>query len=217
MLAQTMESTRIVFSKTEKGRDEMSRRVYGLNPMQRRLLIIIDGSKDLDSIMDMIPAMVSSGQLQEIISFLLEQGFIVATEGEKMARSHLGGLSNAVASVPTPAPISAPALAAVPARVPPSDSGTAVAGAALTEDPATIRLVKDFMTTTAQTYLGLLSAPVIQRIEQTRTAAQLMAVAGHWNMALRDSPQGKRFASPYLDQVKAALVDGTMPLLGEVN
>lgn len=179
MLAQTIESTGIVFSKTEKGREEMSSRAHGLNPMQRRVLIIIDGSKDLETIIEMIPAMVPSGQLQEILGYLLEHGFITQVDSDARGQSHAG------------------------------------AGAALTEDPATIRLVKDFMTTTAQTYLGLLSAPLIQRVEQAKTATQLMAVAGHWNMALRDSQQGKRFASPYLEQVKSALATGAKPALGE--
>lgn len=173
----TMESTGVVFSKTEKGREEMAKRSHGLNPVQRRVLIIIDGSKSFEALAEMIPAMVSSGQLRDILAYLLEYGFIVAVEDEQKAQ------------MPIPA----------------SSSGTAAASAALTDDPAAIRLVKDFMTTTAQTYLGLLSAPLIQRIEQARTAPQLMSVAGQWNMALRDSAQGKRFADPYLEQVRSAL------------
>lgn len=173
----TMESTGVVFSKTEKGREEMARRSHGLNPVQRRVLIIIDGSKSFDALAEMIPAMVSSGQLRDILAYLLEYGFIVAVEDDQKAQ------------MPIPA----------------SSSGTTAASAALTDDPVAIRLVKDFMTTTAQTYLGLLSAPLIQRIEQARTAPQLMSVAGQWNMALRDSAQGKRFADPYLEQVRSAL------------
>jgi hypothetical protein len=75
----------------------------------------------------------------------------------------------------------------------------------LTQDPETIRQVKDFMATTAHTYLGLLSAEVIQRIERAKDAAQLMSVVGHWHMALRGSRQGSRFAGPYLDQVRRTL------------
>ncbi len=218
MLAHTMESTGIVFSKTEKGREEMASRSHGLNPMQRRVLILVDGSKDLDTLADMIPAMVPSGQLQEILTHLLEHGFIVASEGDRRAQTHAGGMRAGAPAPQAPQPQVPPASAPAAAN---AEAGPAQSGAAsgetgaLTEDPATIRLVKDFMTTTAQTYLGLLSAPVIQRIEQARTAPQLMAVAAHWNMALRDSHQGKRFASPYLEQVKSALTAGARPVLGE--
>ncbi|RJG01931.1 hypothetical protein [Noviherbaspirillum sedimenti] len=214
MLAQTMASTGLVFSKTEKGREEMSSRAHGLTPMQRRVLIIIDGSKDLETIIEMVPAMVPSGQLQEILSHLLEHGFIAQTDSDARGQSHAGALRATPVESAAPAP--APAARGNAPVVAPAASG-AEAGGVLTEDPATIRLVKDFMTTTAQTYLGLLSAPVIQRIEKAGTPAQLMAVAGHWNMALRDSPQGKRFASPYLDQVKSALVTGAKVVLGEAN
>jgi hypothetical protein len=211
MLAQTMESTGIVFSKTEKGREEMSRRVFGLTPLQRRALILIDGSKSLEVIVEMMPAMAQSGQLTEILAFLLEQDFIVPVAEDARSQSHAGALRAAPAAVPPPVQAGPVSASAAP---PAAGSDAARAGEDLSEDPATIRLVKDFMTTTAQTYLGLLSAQLIQRIEQAKTAAQLMAVAGHWNMALRDSQQGKRFAGPYLEQVKSALVAGARPALG---
>ncbi|MBS0308207.1 MAG: hypothetical protein JSS58_04470, partial [Proteobacteria bacterium] len=76
----------------------------------------------------------------------------------------------------------------------------------LADDPTTIRIVKDFMTTTAQTYLGLLGAGIIQRIERAKTAEQLLAVLGQWNMALHESTQGRRFAAGSLQQVKDALM-----------
>lgn len=215
MLAQTMGRTGIVFSKTDKGREEMTKRAYGLGPLQRRVLILIDGSKDLETLAEMIPALAAGGQLQEILEHLLQHDFIASIDSDAGSRTYPGKQSDVVNPADVPPAAAAPTD---PADLPQSPSVAAAgagAGTALTEDPATIRMVKDFMTTTAQTYLGLLSAPVIQRIEQARTAAQLMTVAGHWNMALRDSQQGKRFASPYLEQVKSALVAGAQPVLGD--
>lgn len=213
MLAQTMGRTGIVFSKTDKGREEMTKRAYGLSPLQRRVLILIDGSKDLETLADMIPAMVPAGQLQAILEYLLEHEFIVPVDNDAASRTYPGSqpVEPSSAAIAPRAAALADALNATQS-LPVAATGS---GTALTEDPATIRMVKDFMTTTAQTYLGLLSAPVIQRIEQARTAAQLMTVAGHWNMALRDSQQGKRFAGPYLEQVKSALVAGAQPVLGD--
>jgi hypothetical protein len=71
-----------------------------------------------------------------------------------------------------------------------------------------LRQVKDFMTITAQTYLGLLGADVIRHVELASDSTELLAAAGHWHMALHASRQGKRFATPYLEQVKNALVNG---------
>lgn len=213
MLAQTMGRTGIVFSKTDKGREEMTKRAYGLGPLQRRVLILIDGSKGLGTLAEMIPALVVGGQLQEILEHLLEHDFIAPVDGDAGSRTYPGTQSGveSPADMPPAAAVS-PDAGNLPLAPPVAAAGVG-AGTALTDDPATIRMVKDFMTTTAQTYLGLLSAPVIQRIEQARTAAQLMTVAGHWNMALRDSQQGKRFAGPYLEQVKSALVAGAQPVL----
>jgi hypothetical protein len=73
------------------------------------------------------------------------------------------------------------------------------------EDEETIRQVKDFMIVTAQTYLGLLGGEVIRRVELASDAQALLAAAGHWHVALHGSRQGKRFAAPYLEQVKTAL------------
>ena len=63
------------------------------------------------------------------------------------------------------------------------------------------------MTITTQTYLGLLGADMIRRIEHAQDAAQLMAVLGHWHMALQDSKHGSRFAAPYLAQIKQSLAE----------
>ena len=72
-------------------------------------------------------------------------------------------------------------------------------------DDTKLREVKDFMTTTAHTYLGLLSANLIRRIEHAKDAPQLIAMLGQWHMALCDSKHGKRFAASYLDQISAIL------------
>lgn len=164
------DSAHAVFVKTAKGHEEITQRRYGLNTRQRRVLIIMDGTKAVSSIREVIPG----DGLDEIISELAKQGFIaLASAGER----------NAVARFEK-------AVAHEPVRP---------------QDVEKIRQVKDFMTTTATTYLGLLSADVIHRIERAKGAAQLMTVVGHWHMALRESKQGSRFAGPYLEQVTVAL------------
>lgn len=182
-----MASTDIIYSKTEMGREEMATRAYGLNPSQRRILILVDGKKSANALAEMNPALAASGQVDAILTFLQEQGFIAATDGK---HSH----------PPEPQPTVAP-LPVAEEFVP---------------DAAKLRQVKDFMTTTAHTYLGLLSASLIQRIEQARTVDQLTSLVGQWNMALRDSAHGKRFADFYLEQVRAAL-KGNATLALEVS
>jgi hypothetical protein len=204
-------SPNTVFAKTSKGREEISQRQHGLTPSQRRVLIVIDGSKNFEEIIALIPAIIPHDQLEQIFSLLLQQGFIASMEDS--------------ADKPKLIVLEKPAPAAVLQAVEPTFQQQAVEptshhvapvlslmhsaasreDASLTKDPETIRQVKDFMATTAHTYLGLLSAEVIQRIERAKDAAQLMSVVGHWHMALRGSRQGNRFAGPYLEQVKRTL------------
>lgn len=143
-------------------------------------------------------------ELEEVISFLVEQGFIAQAENERRtAASAHADSSAALVSAQSGRYASAhrvltsnPVQRAASGRIDES---------ALLQDEEKIRQVKDFMTTTATTYLGLLSADVIHRIERAKGAAHLMTVVGYWHMALRESKQGNRFAGPYLEQVTAAL------------
>ena len=195
-------SPNTVFAKTSKGREEISQRQHGLTPSQRRVLIVIDGSKNFEEIVALIPAIIPYDQLEQIFSLLLQQGYIASMEDSADKPKLI------VLDRPAPAAVlqaveptthhAAPVLSLMP-------SANSQEDATLTRTPETIRQVKDFMATTAHTYLGLLSAEVIQRIERAKDAAQLMSVVGHWHMALRGSRQGSRFAGPYLEQVRRTL------------
>jgi hypothetical protein len=75
----------------------------------------------------------------------------------------------------------------------------------LTPDPQIIVTVKHLMETTANTYLGLMGAHVISRIQRCHSAEQLLGAAAHWHMALRESKIGIPVAKDLLDEVKAML------------
>ena len=184
MTGQTLDNMHAVFGKTQRGREELNQRGKGLNARQRSILILMDGARSLQ----MLTAIISPPELKETVPYLLKQGFIarptaataeVLTAEARPAPDNLGHADN-------------------------PDEGT-VPAVRLTQDAAKVRQVQDFMVTTTQTYLGLLGADVIKRIERAKNAEQLMAVVGHWHMALHDSRQGSRFAAPYLEQVKTSL------------
>ncbi|MEO6919674.1 MAG: hypothetical protein ABI171_11795 [Collimonas sp.] len=192
-----------VFAKTGKGRDEIARRCFGLPPRQRRVLIVMDGTKDLATIAEAI----SRDELAQAVLFLNEQGFIALTSSDaKMAES---GANRPRQKDPAATPELTTSRTSLIQKqaVPPAATDNAQA-----LDAPTLREVKDFMTTTAQTYLGLLAADLIQRIERTKNQEGLKSIVGQWHMALRDSKHGARFASSYLDQVTATL-SGNAPEL----
>lgn len=133
--------------------------------------------------LDAIAALIPAPELNAALAFLTRHGLIAPAD------SKAGPAEESAAMAPA---------AASRERIP-------------TGDPDTLKRVKDFMATTAHTYLGLLSAEVIQRIERARDGAQLMGVVGHWHMALCDSKQGARCAGPALEKVKRALFGDAAP------
>ena len=200
MHASTSHLSNAVFRKTEKGQEEVARRRFGLDMRQRRVLIMMDGTKSLAAIKELMP----NEGVGNIISFLIEQGFVASTQSN-MRKENAATVQSAPALVAAQPGLAGSTQRAAEPAAPKRARSNSIDAPGLLQDPQKIREVKDFMTTTATTYLGLLSAGVIHHIERAEGAAQLMAVVGPWHMALRESKQGNRFAGPYLDQVTAAL------------
>ncbi|MFZ6771976.1 hypothetical protein ACO0LB_04585 [Undibacterium sp. SXout7W] len=207
-----------VFTKTSKGRLEITQRSGELSSRQRSILIMLDGSKKLDALL----TPVAKNELQEIVHFLSQQDFIEYNRDLASAPSASSVSADSTsAKTPTawqpdavtpavPTPVITPevtvATVIAPTAISADKSGITITAPAIHMlDEASLRSIKDFMTVTAQTYLGLLGADVIRRVERAEDHVQLMGSLGHWHMALRDSKQGHRFASVYMEQVSAAL------------
>lgn len=74
-----------------------------------------------------------------------------------------------------------------------------------TEAAARLARVKAQMVDTAQTYLGLMAAEVVRRIDRAGDAEALLGVIGHWHMALQASKHGRDMALAHVERVKAEL------------
>lgn len=68
----------IIYGKTDKGRAEFVTRSQVLSPVQRRVLIMIDGKKALID----LGAFVRVGELDDAISALVQEGMIESTSQE---------------------------------------------------------------------------------------------------------------------------------------
>lgn len=177
-----------VFAKTAKGREEIIRRAAGLNVRERSVLIMLDGMKRLDRLLHALP----KDELGRIVDHLAKHELIEVTAVEEQAPDlEAHSALNTFNTLNTAAQVTA--------------ESTTLTRPAFLCDPSKLREIKYFMTSTAQTYLGLLSADLIHRIERASDAPQLMAVVGQWYLALRDSKHGHRFASAYMENVLAAL------------
>ncbi len=190
-----------VFSKTEKGRDEVAKRCFGLSPLQRRVLILMDGAKKFSALLEMIP----ERDLDEIVSYLVAQEFISSASPVQTSKTDI--------KVPMSMHIGKTMQVSAESSAKPQHlSPISALHVELIQDPAKIREIKDFMISTTTTYLGLMSADMIHRIERAKEAAGLLSIAGQWHMALRESKHGNRFAGAYLDQVTNALSGQTIHL-----
>lgn len=84
-----------------------------------------------------------------------------------------------------------------------SEVAVSAAASARPADAARLLHIKSMMTRSAETYLGLMAAEVVRRVEQACDEAQLLSVLGHWHMAMRESKYGKDVAGTHLEQIKA--------------
>ena len=61
-----------IFRKTEKGQEEIKTRSAGLNPRQRRILILIDGQKSVSQLREL----AATDDLTHVLSTMEELGLI---------------------------------------------------------------------------------------------------------------------------------------------
>lgn len=172
-----------VYTKTEKGRTEVSQRSAGLNPRQRSVLIMLDGRKPALALTGLTPA----PQLAVILDELTAMGLIVAA---------------AAAPAPAPAPVS---VAPSAAPVPPAPAAPPAPASAPPIDPARLAQAKALLVHSAQTCLGPIAADLIRQIDAAADEHQLQRAIGHWHMAMRDSKFGRDLADAHLAQIKASL------------
>jgi hypothetical protein len=70
-------------------------------------------------------------------------------------------------------------------------------------DAARLLRIKSLMIKSAESYLGLMGADLVRRVQKARDEPQLQAVLGHWHMAMCESKYGRAVASAQLAQIKA--------------
>ena len=188
-------NSQLVYCKTAKGREEILARQHALQFRQRNTLILMDCAKNLGLIATAIPF----AELEKTVPFLMQNGFIVLA-------SALPEQTRPPAVTPNQNRTDDTGLRS--GKIPAAINAEPTKVSVLTRNPDALEKVKNFMITASNTYLGLMGAGIISRIQICHTAEQLMAVAGFWNMAFRESKQGGPVASIFLEQVKLELKHG---------
>lgn len=183
----------LVYCKTAKGHEEINGRHHGLLSRQRSTLILMDCAKSIGIISTAIPL----PELEKTVPFLMQSGFIVLADAQREQASRIATKPKQILN-----DVNLVSTASKPAIIPAPPQPT------LTQSPEVIEKVKHFMITTANTYLGLMGAEIISRVQRCHNADQLTAAVAHWHMALRDSKIGSTYAANFLEQVKFELRNG---------
>ncbi len=161
------------FAKTTVGVSEIQTRALGLNPLLRRLLVLIDGKRNCVE----LGGLVSGHDLQALLDELLSKGCIAEVESVK--------------SVKAVAP-AAPVAAADPnkqfierelAALPAPESRT----------PKDLRMARDFMMNTVNTMFGQYTRlTLVQAIHACQSTAELRKIYPEWVRAMSESAIGAR-------------------------
>lgn len=183
-----------ILVKTEKGQQEVSALNTldnRLSPRKRRVLVVIDGNKDIHTLTSIFSSVSQLDEIKETFGFLLHHGFIAIARKSAETLEHFTAFNSA--TIPAENKLK-------PLEITQKQSHV------LTQDSQLIQEIKDFMINSTRTHLGLLGSQFIQRIEASQNAEQLMSIVAHWHLALKDSKKSAHLATIYFEQVKASLI-----------
>lgn len=170
-----------IYEKTDKGREEIEGRVYGLSAKGRRILILVDAQK---TEADLSVAAGIGREIKLWLKLLLDGGFITPRDAQ------ITQASNA------PAPVMAESASPSPSMPRPKRTEY---------PPEDIALVKKIILDTIDEYLGLLGADIRRRVEASNDFNSIMNCIARWNLAMRESKLAKPVAGYYLQKVQAIL------------
>ena len=168
----------VIFAKTPRGAEEMTQRSGALPPRVRRVLIFVDGRRDVAE----LRAMTGADDLSHTLGRLEEEGYIA-----------LAAVRDAAGTARATAPGQRlPSITAF--RALDEEAG----------DPQDLAKARNFMSNTINVLVGALgTSSLLERIEQARTHAELRALFDEWYHAIVASRDGRREA----EALRAKLLD----------
>jgi hypothetical protein len=168
-----------VFSKTDKGYEEIKTRSAGLSQRVRQVLIFVDGKRDIDALRKMLPA----DDLADTLQTLHQQGYIE-------------NISTAELCISAPQPASSAEKVQEPSgigfRELPSVPGT-----------KELELARNFMMNTLKSFTGLYaSLTLLDKVSAVKSHEELRTHFDSWLNAITETRDGKHRA----DELRQALL-----------
>ncbi|MBO0612777.1 hypothetical protein [Thiothrix fructosivorans] len=173
-----------LYTKTAKGYDEVETKAGGLPPVLRRVLIFVNGKRNIDE----LKTLPRVDNLQQALLQLEQDGYIYRASSTNRT--------------PTPSPAAAVASPeTVPATVPVSDGEFRPLPP--TNSPLHIQQVRNFMSNTLSVFVGSFgSSALLGRLQNAQTHADFRSLFSEWYTAITGSRDGRREA----DKLRAELL-----------
>lgn len=165
---ESMVTARTVCAKTLKGQQAIERRLHGLSPRLRQMLIMMDGHRDAAALQAVFPADLVPGLVQQLI----DGGFVISLD--------------VAAAAPVAPTLAAPA--ATTGSAPPSAAAPLAEVAAGEEDP--FELGQTFMINLAKRILGIAGDGIITKLRQAQDIDGLRALYIEWRNTIKQAPDG---------------------------
>jgi len=173
----------LAYAKAEKGFAEIESRAFGLSPKLRRVLILIDGKRTLES----LRSMLGLDGLEKLLDDLTSQGFIRKIDA--------AGHASSIDAPSSEAETEPPALAA-----------DAFAGLPESRSDAEIEKAKNFMINTLVHFHGQYTKlDVMRAVKSSETAAQLREHYADWVRCMHESRQAEKRLPELTKQLLAVI------------
>ncbi|MFM6989028.1 MAG: hypothetical protein ACKOXG_10250 [Arenimonas sp.] len=183
----------VILYKTAKATDELKSEKRSLSMLQRRALLLADGTRDSDE----IRASLNRPDSAELLYLLIRQGYL-SEDADKRSTLPNAGPAQTPAAKPAPAP--AP-VTALPAPAP------AVEQAARPLAPEIRQRIEAIIRRSSENHLGLFARGILDELVAADSDARLRGCISRWHVALIESRGGRDVAAELLAEVDALWQD----------
>jgi len=171
----------LAYAKAEKGFAEIESRAFGLSPKLRRVLILIDGKRTLES----LRSMLGLDGIEKLLDDLTSQGFIKTVD---------------------PVGDASPSEASVDHATAPGAGEDVFAGLPDTRSDAEIEKAKNFMINTLVHFHGQYTKlDVMRAVKACETAVQVRAQYADWVRCMHESRQAEKRLPELTKQLLAVI------------
>lgn len=187
MTATSQDFTTTLLGKTPLGVEAIQARTLGLSPLERRVLILIDGKRSFQE----LAAMAGNAALPDILATLFEKGCIQVT-GRVVAPAAAGVPESPTDAAALTTPTAAAGAGAATAGSTPPDELSGLPDPAM-RSPKEVEMARNFMTNTINTvFQPNTRLSLLEAIASCKTAEDTRRVYPRWAETIASSTIGAR-------------------------